>query len=83
VLNLTSADCLLEMMRGNRPQQCQMSPDFASSLLFELHQEGDEFFVKVRYEGNYQTICGGVQACPLEVFEKMVLNEIATDEEFT
>lgn len=60
--NLTSADCLKKKFR-NQPfaGNCVDPIPFASNLIFELHQEDNDFnnfFIKVRYNGFYYKVLG-------------------------
>ena len=37
---------------------CENGPDFAASVIFELHSDNQkDFYVKVRYNGKYVNLC--------------------------
>lgn len=60
--NLTSHECITKKWRNESfTGNCADAPPFASSLIFELHQNDDnpsEHFVKLRYNGEYYKLCG-------------------------
>ena len=55
---------------------------FASSMIFELHEEEGEHFVRARYNGKYMHLCGSVDGkCPYEEFKERLMPMIAFDME--
>jgi hypothetical protein len=71
--NLTSADCLKRQWKNETVHEnCAIPIPFASNLLFELHQNDQtpsNYFVKVRYNGDYYKLCGkNSTECAFEEF---------------
>lgn len=60
-LNLTSAECITQKYNGDpvTALNCAITPIYASSLLFELHQDDStsQLFIRVRYNGEYLNLC--------------------------
>lgn len=74
-LNLTTPGCLSKAFRNETVDNCAHPPPFAASLVFELHEDDEhegQYFVKVRYNGIYYKICGGLQQCPYEEFASRI-----------
>lgn len=60
--NLTSSECLKKQYKNETVNgNCAVPVPFASSIFFELHQNDQNklnYFVKVRYNGQYYNLCG-------------------------
>jgi hypothetical protein len=58
-LNISSSTCIEELYRFNKTNalNCENGPEFASSLIFELHSEGNLIYLMVRYNGGYVYLC--------------------------
>ena len=59
-LNLTNYNCIedkYEKKDLGKYLNCEDGPDFASNVLIELHKEGSDSYVKVRYNGKYMNLC--------------------------
>ena len=58
-LNITDYKCAEEVIRTGKSNalNCATYPDFATSLLLELHQEQSAYFIKIKYNGNYINLC--------------------------
>ena len=58
-LNISSSRCIEEMWRRGTTDalNCASEVPFASSLIFELHQEEESYQVKVRFNGRYINLC--------------------------
>jgi hypothetical protein len=52
-LNLTSAECITQKWNGDPVVaiNCMAPPHFSSNLLFELHEEDSQIFVRIKYNG--------------------------------
>ena len=61
-LNISSFQCTEELYRKGSTSvlECQQGGnDFANNIIFELHSEDEHrFYVKVRVNGNYVSLCG-------------------------
>ena len=55
------------------------NPPFASSLVFELNEINDNYFVSISYNDNPLTLNGCVQMCPFEEFKQLLLEWIIPD----
>lgn len=58
-LNITNYLCVEEKIVNGETNflNCALQPEFASNLIIELHQEKQEAYVKVRYDGYYVYLC--------------------------
>lgn len=69
-LNITNFECIEDKYQKkdmSKYLNCEDGPDFASSILIELHRDIAPFdhFVKVRYNGKYVNLCERQQTtCP-------------------
>lgn len=82
-LNISSSECIEELYRRGSTSalNCYPGPEFASSLLFELHSDNSvDFFVKLRYNGEYVYLCEKVNtACSFEEWKQRVKQNIIID----
>lgn len=50
--DLTNEECMLKKLKGEAVTgTCEGSPEFAANFIWELSKKGDEYFVKVLYNG--------------------------------
>lgn len=81
-LNLTSYECVAKLLEQKRmgidiskEDDCFLFPQYASNLIFELHQENNLHYVKIKYNGKYVKICGNKdRKCRYEEFKKRLVN---------
>jgi len=54
--------------------KCPPSPDFAENIIFEFHfdQTTKKYFVKIRHNGNYISVCNDSEKCSYEEFVDLV-----------
>ena len=60
-LNFSTAICIEDKWKNrdlSKYLNCEDGPDFAASLLVELHQDGEQPFVMVKSNGRYMNLCG-------------------------
>lgn len=79
LFNISSSRCLEELYRSNRTDalNCEPGPEFAASLIFELHREEDNTYsVMIRYNGKYVYLCEQRQTkCEYEEFKRRVTKD--------
>lgn len=60
--NLTSSECLKKQFKNRTVNgNCAVPVPFASNIFFELHkneQNPSDYYVKIRYNGQYYNLCG-------------------------
>ena len=58
-LNISSAGCIEELYRFNKTNalNCEPGPEFAYSIIIELHRNGSEHNVMVKSDGKYINLC--------------------------
>ena len=60
-----------------------MQPPYASNIIFELHQDDNDqtqYYVMVKYNGEYQQICEGLSQCPYSFFKQTIESTLASPE---
>lgn len=67
--------CLIDSLVDGEYRECRQSPDLASSIVWELHDEYDSHFVKVKYNADFVDFCGlgnknNEYRCSIEEFAK-------------
>jgi len=83
-LNLSKWQCILDSLREDRLMSdypnCEPTPEFASSMNFELFEERGEYFVKLIYNGKEMELCQSSDGfCSVEEFTAKMRNGIAGD----
>jgi len=86
-LNLTSWECLLNQINsGNVVSQgsCVAGyPVFASQIIFELHSNETQYFVKVIYNGVEMKLCESENLeCSFDDFSQRISNYVLSDDDF-
>ncbi|EGR29698.1 hypothetical protein IMG5_150410, partial [Ichthyophthirius multifiliis] len=83
--NFSSYQCLLQQKFGGNRQSinCELRPEFASSILWELHQDDvsqDKYFIKIKYDGKYMNLCEkeNIQ-CDYQELKNRIMNYISKD----
>lgn len=59
LFNLSSYECVYDLWMKNETDHlnCHLFPKFASNLLIELHKNGNNYFVKIKLDGEYKFLC--------------------------
>ena len=74
-LNISSFNCIEEMYRFNKTTElnCEPGPEFASSLIIELHRNGTYLNVKIKADGKYVNLCQArATSCPYDEFKARI-----------
>lgn len=74
-LNISSFDCIEEKWRYNATNElnCEPGPEFASSIIMELHRNGSAHNVMIKNDGRYVNLCGRKDtSCPYVEFKARV-----------
>lgn len=83
-LNLTSSTCVEELYRKGSTSalNCEGFPLFASSLIWELHQDDKRnFTVKIRSNGKYMKLCEtNSEECKYEEWKKRITAGLGTEQ---
>lgn len=67
--------CLINSLIDGVYRQCRPTPDLASAIIWELHEENNRNFIKVKYNADYIDFCGLKNAnqeyrCSMQQFSK-------------
>jgi hypothetical protein len=57
-------------------------PDYASNIILSLFEENNQYFVKMEYNSETLKIEGCGEFCPFEIFEKFVLENSPSEQEY-
>ena len=74
---LTSPECI-EMKWKNQTVKgvCAEAPPFAANMIFELHEENNEYNVKIRYDGYYLKAYEGKEEWPYDKFSSFAKSKL-------
>ena len=81
-LNISSSACIEELYRKGQTSavNCEQFPEFASSIIFELHQDQSNFSVRVRVDGKYMNLCEKKSPeCSYQEWKDRVKRNLASD----
>lgn len=81
-LNFTDYHCLLEQkfFGFTNSKNCLGLPKFASSLIFELHEEHGKYFIKILHDGTPLNLCDkSSTVCDYDEFRERILNYVVED----
>lgn len=80
IFKLTSIECLEKALKDydsiEERANCQFYPEFLANFLFELHQEGTQYYIVAKYNGKVFSLCNGRDRCPLFDLRRMLFNSL-------
>lgn len=74
-LNFSSFSCTEDMYRFNKTNElnCEPGPEFASSIILELHKNGTQHNVMIKSNGKYMNLCEAQStSCPYNEFKSRI-----------
>lgn len=81
--NLISWECKLNQFSGEAQTGCVAGPEFASQIVWELHNIEGEYYVVMKYNNEVQNICNSSDGmCALEDFIKLLEAGILNETEY-